>query len=54
MRASCGNGQLEDWEMCDGNLAREPISCEEAGLPGPGLILCSADCNERDYSACDG
>lgn len=54
MRASCGNGQLEDWETCDGNLSREPRSCEEAGLPGVGLIMCSADCNELDYSACDG
>ena len=53
MRASCGNGMLEEWETCDGFLWPDdlgPHSCDEAGQSG-GPIVCD-HCRGLDFSAC--
>ena len=48
--SSCGNGELEFGEVCDGDLL-SGATCEDLGFPG-GTLGCSDECTELDTSKC--
>ncbi len=50
--STCGNGQLEDGEDCDGNMFGSADSCLALGFQG-GILSCSTLC-EPDVSQCIG
>jgi len=47
---TCGNGVVEDVELCDGNDL-DNKNCEDLGR-GPGLLSCLANCADFDTSLC--
>lgn len=47
---TCGNGELDDGEVCDGGRLGE-ATCESQGLYS-GKLSCSANCLELDTSDC--
>ncbi|MCA9557168.1 MAG: hypothetical protein KC583_01280 [Myxococcales bacterium] len=50
--AGCGNGTIDEGEVCDGqNLGN--ASCDTLGLD-PGTLRCAADCRRFDPSGCGG
>lgn len=48
---SCGNGELESTETCDGSDI-DGRTCADFGSPG-GTVACAADCNAFDGGSCD-
>ncbi len=50
----CGNGVLDDGEICDGALNSAAVDCFSLGFAGGGSIGCSPSCHELDTSACSG
>ncbi|MBO4351188.1 MAG: hypothetical protein J6A01_09625 [Proteobacteria bacterium] len=50
---TCGNGDLDEGEACDGELIPETVSCaDEKGEGATGEVTCSEAC-QLDYSACE-
>lgn len=49
--ALCGNGQLDDGEVCDGNLLNGR-DCTALGEGYTGTLKCLADCSGYDETAC--
>lgn len=50
---TCGNGELDEGEACDGELIPETVSCVDAkGEGATGDVACSDSC-QLDYSACE-
>lgn len=47
---TCGNGQLEPGEQCDGSNLNQQ-TCELQGYPAGGQLKCSNEC-KFDFSAC--
>lgn len=48
-QATCGNGRLEPWEVCDGDLHQ--FSCAYHGYAG-GTLQCNQDCLVSSYEGC--
>jgi len=49
--ATCGNGTLDDGEVCDGDAGLEATSCTALGYVA-GSIACAADCTAIDETGC--
>ena len=49
--AVCGNGTVEDGEVCDGSDIGG-ATCADAGTGCTGPVGCAADCRSLDLSAC--
>ncbi|HWB78075.1 MAG TPA: lamin tail domain-containing protein [Nannocystaceae bacterium] len=47
----CGNGTLDDGEVCDGDQLGD-ATCESEGFGG-GTLACAADCSALDTAMCD-
>lgn len=47
----CGNGTLDDGEVCDGDQLGD-ATCESEGFGG-GTLACAADCSALDTTMCD-
>ena len=47
----CGNGMLDEGEVCDGDMFPEDASCIAGGF-GDGTIGCVPDCSTIDYTGC--
>ncbi|TXD36965.1 hypothetical protein FRC98_09495 [Lujinxingia vulgaris] len=48
---TCGNGQLDDGELCDGALLND-ATCQSLGFEG-GTLTCASSCLSYDESGCD-
>lgn len=49
-RAACGNGAVEQGEVCDG-IALGGLTCVTLGF-GAGGLACTSDCRDFDRSGC--
>ena len=48
--ATCGNGNVDDQEVCDGS-ALNAATCETLGL-GTGSLACASNCQQYDTTGC--
>ena len=48
---TCGNGQIDEGEACDGNLHKGQ-TCASFGAGYTGILKCKKDCSDFDTSGC--